>query len=522
MPPIVQDALIKFNRALEYWKTIPATAQSLTFPEAQEALKHVLEHHQEVKTADTALQLALTKLKEAMAVKAQASRKQGALLAKQKTTALAPFTSQGMESPPAIREWLWNTNQFGIFEEVNPEEFLNMPQHKPQLPVPAPPKTPMHIVCGKGEGIGERLGELKAAVGGKRLRQSIFEQRPGINSMPFQHSQLRTKGAGVDSIEKFAEWIPDAWLASHFIPEMVRDFGSCWLLTQQSARTRTRSGAMPLNGSSQLLQALQGDGWVSCWHSDEASLHGEELQGQHATLMGEKSAWTWVRDRCFSCKITEGDLVWVPFGWFTAVTSSTAGPLVMLAMPFFSAKLVQRHGPSAVEVLQDIQRVLEQQSTKDIRSPAQWPWNKNTGLEAYMSWCADGLYSLENPIEAEEAKLPLEDGRASEQLAETAAATAAEVTAAAAAAPTAPAAPEAPRQEVETVNSGTPQLAEAVQPEEGLESAKEDEDTEGEETAEFRAAAALDLKEKEEAEQKEKDAGEKDVEKKDDEPSEVN
>ena len=129
---------------------------------------------------------------------------------------------------------------------------------------------------------------------------------------------------------------------------------------------------------------------------------------------------------------------------------------------------------------------------------------------------------MANPIQTEDPKLPLEDGRASEQLAETAAATAAEVTAAAAAAPTAPAAPEAPRQEVETVNSGTPQLAEAVQPEEGLESAKEDEDTEGEETAEFRAAAALDLKEKEEAEQKEKDAGEKDVEKKDDEPSEVN
>ena len=128
------------------------------------------------------------------------------------------------------------------------------------------------------------------------------------------------------------------------------------MLTQQAATTRITSRTMPLNGASQLLQVLEGSGWFHSWHCSEIGRFGEGLQSQFKTLFQEHG-WAfsagWMQNQCHSCKVTPGDLVWVPFGYFTAVTSSTAGPLVTLAMPYVNAKLVRRNGDSSLALLDE-------------------------------------------------------------------------------------------------------------------------------------------------------------------------
>ena len=96
-------------------------------------------------------------------------------------------------------------------------------------------------------------------------------------------------------------------------------------------------------------------------------------------------------------------MVWIPFGFFAVVTSSTAGPLLMLNMHWVNSKLILRDAQlsgfeSAVGVLDNFVRLLE---NHEADSSGRSPWSSSTGLQAFRSWCEDRVAHLEHMFPAD-------------------------------------------------------------------------------------------------------------------------
>ena len=179
------------------------------------------------------------------------------------------------------------------------------------------------------------------------------------------------------------------------------------MLTQAAATTRISSRSLPLNGTAQLLQVIEGTGWAHSWHCSCVDRFGHSLEGQVKSLFiepGGAHTASWMNAHTRFTKVSAGDLVWIPFGHYTAVTATVAGPLVMLTMPYVNDKLVQLER-SCEAVLGDLTRQLSRQQDKGSDD---CPWNNVTGLHAFKQWCTDLLDGLGRPRQA----LPqLEDGQ---------------------------------------------------------------------------------------------------------------
>ena len=160
------------------------------------------------------------------------------------------------------------------------------------------------------------------------------------------------------------------------------NWGSVWLLTQAAGWTRLTPRTMPFNGTSQLIQVVEGAGWIHSWHCTEVERVGRGLQDQARTLFrepGNEHVARWMETRCKTTKVAAGDVVWVPFGWYAAATASVSGPLIMLNMPFVCPKLASRE-PSYEAVLADVARALARQSEKKGED---CPWNDQTGVHSF-------------------------------------------------------------------------------------------------------------------------------------------
>ena len=103
-------------------------------------------------------------------------------------------------------------------------------------------------------------------------------------------------------------------------------------------------------------------------------------------------------------------MVWVPFGYFTAFTSSKTGSLQLFAMPYVNHKMIRRQSTEHAQlVLWEIERTLKSQADDPTESCV---WDVHNGLGNYREWVSNSVVLLHE--NASEKQPMLADGIAAE------------------------------------------------------------------------------------------------------------
>ena len=144
----------------------------------------------------------------------------------------------------------------------------------------------------------------------------------------------------------------------------------------------------------QLMQVVEGSGCIFSWPYYTASKFGSSLAEQYKYLFKEREvqcAAEWLHKEVSWHAVKAGDVVWIPFGHFSAVTASAVGPLALLALPYVNSQLVAR-AEGAHCVLMELNRQLDKCASAD--SQAAVPWTPATDLAGFHNWVCNQLGAL--------------------------------------------------------------------------------------------------------------------------------
>ena len=371
-----------YREGCDYWKSMPVSCRTMSAGRCDIALALIDKHAAEVKEADAKLQGYVQLLLKGRAENSREARIAGATYAKEKVKALAGF--QG--SPPVLTAWLIRSGTLVVGapkkdHKREPDTMLTAATS----PLSMPFEKPTFLASSGADTVTAQLSDLLPAVE-EQVSRAVLEDKAQLTQHAMVATQLNDHSEG---LLETANWVPAAWAAAGWNPNTVTGWCSPWLLSQRAGTTRMSSTDMPTNGMPTLYRVVEGQGWVFCWHADDAELQGSHIakQYQHLLKLAHPiDAVKWMSSRVKVATVKTGDQVWVPFGWFAAVMSASGVPLLLMGMPWINSKVCAQNSEAAVLVLQNQLRILANCAESEDAA-----WGPAEGSSEFSNWCSREL-----------------------------------------------------------------------------------------------------------------------------------